>query len=153
MAQPVTSNHIFFTFDLDLWPTTLTFYPSLARSRSTPMPKFKVNGQTHRDTQRTNTQSYTQTHKRFQILFGKAQRSLMTQLMYTCNMVLKGITNNCLYHSNSVRINRFYKSYDFAQYNIYYLIDDLNIDLWMMAIIKLYVIRSWKLASLAETRK
>ncbi len=66
-------------------------------------------------------------------------------------MVLQGITNNCLYYRNSARINRFYKSYDVAQCNIYYLIDDLYIDLWMMAMTKLYVIRSWKLASLAET--
>ncbi len=40
----------------------------------------------HRDTHR-------HTNKHFQIMFGKAQRSLMTQPMYTCNMVLKGITN------------------------------------------------------------
>jgi len=56
------SNIYISLFHLYLWPTTLTYNPRLAKSRSLLMPKIKVKGQTVQTGERPQTNGRTHTH-------------------------------------------------------------------------------------------
>ncbi len=53
------SKHIFLLFDLDLWPTTLTYNPSLAKVKVDPHAKIKFVGRTVQKLERKQTNTQT----------------------------------------------------------------------------------------------
>ncbi len=59
-------NHIFWPYDLDLWPTTLTYNPSLAKFKVYPHTKnqdHRSNGLAVRVLTDTQTHRHTHTHR------------------------------------------------------------------------------------------
>jgi len=70
----------FSLFDLDLWPTTLTYNPRLAKVKVDPRAKIKVKGQTVQIGECPQTNRHTRRHmdatKR---IISSAKRSIMKQ--------------------------------------------------------------------------
>jgi len=59
----------FSLFDLDLWPTTLTYNPRLTKVKVDPHAKIKVKGQTVQTGERPQTNGQTRTHGRYQTYY------------------------------------------------------------------------------------
>ena len=84
----------FSLFDIDLWPTILTYNPRLAKVKGDPHAKIKVKGQTVQTGERPQTNGRTDASKR---IIAPATRSIKKILKYA-------VSRKCIQQKSCAKI-------------------------------------------------